>query len=1711
MSEDPVEDTSKDSISFGARPRETCRQLSVCKATQLEDAAWSLVPKTFQALVNQGRPVLMEVGCEPQSLLAEAVCKEVGTSDAAVRCADWNGVDLSVTAGVRLALERLRLERPQVVWIRTPCSAFSPRQGMNQGTEEQQSALKEKRQHAQRIYVGGLCVAEAAIQQGAHVVWEWNEASQAWRLPAIQRFQKRHGLHSAVTRGCRVNCRDANSKLQKQGWKMITTHARLAQHMDMTCKCDRRYQHASGSQGEHKPNLRYTPEYINRVVQLLTQELSYQAVYQECAGQTGLPEAFGRGELCVCGELAWPGNSRTCASCLLGRSVVPHHGEQPSDPKDPNLNRGPGEDLVQGYSGSGGDSRSSGSEAGLFSEKERDQVEEWAKQLRLQGKYDFQACEEFLQALPEGAMKGRREMVVGKSSEYLTFGAFSHGGQYGVTVGCNRFPETVKYLNAFVRSKAQEHDHWSSFTINRNQKLPLHRDVHNHPQELSLICGFGTYTQGELWVEDPDVGEKERVVQNLPDGRRIEGQNLNIRHRFQRFNGKAWHGPQDWTGNRITLTAYTSRGVNHLSEAQRSTLRGQGFPLPRWKREAYATDVQSEAYPVAEDQPTSVREREKREKIRKQLYLLHSATGHGSKKHLVEALRRRGASKEVLEEAERFTCSVCAERSKVTSRHVASLEPLPPKWATVSADVGHLQHPVTKEHAQFLLILDEGSRFRTARVLTKGPKQAPNALACLQYFQEGWCQIFGHPRTLRLDPAGAFRSHLVEEYCDRRNIFLDIIPGEAHWKIGACENGIKGIKEVVAKLCACEPDISLEEALSTAIRTFNQRDMVRGFSPVQHALGRSPDETGRFLDTVHALPPEHLIENATGEFERASRLRLEAERAHAEWQAKQRLTRAANSRHKPRLDFEPGELVFFWRTQESGQSRRSPGSKRGRFLGPARVLAVETAREADGTLKPGSAVWLVRGRSLMKCCPEQLRRASPREELLESLAEDKQAPWSFTKVAEEIGGNQYQDISGEKPEPEEWHRAQDVEQEAPPRRVRLTRKRPGPAVEPEVLEEMSEGGQEPATSSRRTKAPTPSQSSALLGAHGFSEAKPWWNEVSQEAWVAQDACYWTEETAAVALEFDVPDSKRGQAQMLSNMAGFFVGAMKRRAVEVCEKRLTNEEKAQFREAKNVEVRNFIAARAFECLPEHLQPSKDQAIGMRWILTWKLKDNGERKAKARAVLLGYQDPSYEHRATTAPVMTRQTRQIQLHLTASRRWRIQKGDVSGAFLQGREYRETMYCTPSPEICEAMGIPAGSITRLKRACYGLVDAPLEWYRTVSEFLEGLGLERLWSDSCAWVWRKAGQLRGMISGHVDDFLFSGAAEDQEWQAILLAIQQRFKWSDWENDSFVQCGVQVSRVVDGFELSQPHYLDGLHEICVSSSRRKEKEAPITERERSQLRTLLGGLSWHAQQVAPHVSAEVGLLLSETSKGTVNTVLRANLLLHHTKARGEHKMKVHAFEPQLPLALYAWVDASDGSRHDGGSTQGIFVGLGPEALFQGDMGAVTAISWHSTKIDRICRSPGAAEVQAAINGEDQLYYARYQLSEILYDNLDVRNPDEAVRRIPGGLITDSRNVFDKLQTEVLVIKGAEKKSNIELLGLKEAQARTHVQVRWVHSEAQLANALTKGGTNRELELFYRMRHCWRIVEDPEMQSARKRKSKGVSPLENSGSTNNAEK
>ena len=1471
--------------------------------------------------------------------------------------------------------------------------------------------------------------------------------------------------------------------------------------------CPTNYRHDRCEGATTQGSARYTEEFARLVYQAFQEEFSFYGLLQECEGSSSIPEAFGRGELCTCEDSFLERHQLQCGSCLLGRDVVPGTEVFPAE---------------------------SAAEQAHLTNIPTAPSELEARRLCRLPQTNLKHLEAYLKEHAPRTHRSRRNQVHDEQGAYFTYGSYSFGNHYGITSRTTQSPEFVKFLNQVIAQTFPKDFQWTAISLNLNSALPLHKDCNNHPSFQNGSVGFGHFSKGELWIEDSESRYKGfQEARYRPSGEVIQGTKVDIYHKPVQFSPKQWHQTCEWEGQRWVLTAYVSRSLENLREGEIQRLKALGFQVPHkraWRpcseakimaaREHHALHRPGKELPklartsetglaaeASSSTPGARSQQREDERIRRQLHLLHCASGHGSLKHLIEALKRRRAPPRVLELAEAFRCPICDERSKPPPRAQATLEPLPPKFCTISADIGHWDHPKKQDPVQFMLIIDEGSRYRVAKILTRGSKQQPSANACIQYLQEGWGQYFGHPRALRVDPAGVFRGRqILDAYCDKHGVFLDIIPGEAHWKNGTCEQAIQGVKELMTRLCEYDPDLSPETALAEAITNFNHRDMIRGFSPAQQVLGRGADDTDRFLEAGQGLPPGLLVENPEGEFERTVQRRAEAEKCHTEWHARQRLNRARNSRHRPCYDYRPGELVFFWRTQESGKGKRHPGTRQGRFLGPARILATESRTSETGEVRPGGAIWLVRGRSLLKCAPEQLRRATEREEMLEAILAKQGAPtpWTYTQVASSIGGNQYEDISREVPDTTEWHRAQDATAEAQPSRFRVTRKRPpeagpqhdGPPPGAAGNEDLEMAGEEDETvepSPMRPRRETASTTQPLDG-------ECWWATIKDQKWPATEASYWTDRKAAVEIEVSLPEGQRKLQQATRDFETYFAHQLKRRTVEISERRLNPEELQAFQEAKQIEVKNFIAADAFEALPAHLQPAKDQAVGMRWILTWKVRDDGSRKAKARAVLLGYQDPSYEYRSTTAPVMTRQSRQMILQLAAWKKWRLRKGDVSGAFLQGREYPDTLHCIPTKEICAAMNIPENSVTRLRRACYGLVDAPLEWYRTVDEFFHQIGLVRTQSDACVWCYRQGGQLVGCVSGHVNDFILAGEDQHEGWKEVLQKIQQRFHWGDWETDSFTQCGVLIEHTHRGVELSQPTYLEGIQEIGVSSSRRKEKHSPTTERERTMLRALLGRLSWHAQQIAPHLSADISLLLSEVGSSTVDTVIRSDILLAHAKARATHKMLIHSYPKEAELGLVAWVDAAAQNRLDGGSTQGIMVGLAPMALQSGDVCAVSLMSWHSSKIDRKCRSPGASEALAAINGEDCLYYARYQWSELLHGEVDLRHPDRTVEKVPGCLVTDSRNVYDKMHNEVLVITGAEKRTSIELLGLKEAQRRTQVAIRWVHSEAQLANSLTKQGGHHELEMFYKMGFRWRIVEDNQMMSARRRREHNLQPL-----------
>ena len=146
--------------------------------------------------------------------------------------------------------------------------------------------------------------------------------------------------------------------------------------------------------------------------------------------------------------------------------------------------------------------------------------------------------------------------------------------------------------------------------------------------------------------------------------------------------------------------------------------------------------------------------------------------------------------------------------------------------------------------------------------------------------------------------------------------------------------------------------------------------------------------------------------------------------------------------------------------------------------------------------------------------------------------------------------------------------------------------------------------------------------------------------------------------------------------------------------------------------------------------------------------------------------------------------------------------------------------------------------------------------------------------------------------------------------------------------------------------------------INLRAAHRKKDRKESTDEwgEKTQLRALLWGVSWHAQQVAQHFSAEVGLMLSEVNRSTIDAVFRANKLLDKVKGMKEHKMKIHKIPPS-ELVMYVWVDAGSQNRPDGSSTQGIILGIRSRDLLKEAVGRVSLIAWHSHKIDRQCLMP----------------------------------------------------------------------------------------------------------------------------------------------------------
>ena len=74
-----------------------------------------------------------------------------------------------------------------------------------------------------------------------------------------------------------------------------------------------------------------------------------------------------------------------------------------------------------------------------------------------------------------------------------------------------------------------------------------------------------------------------------------------------------------------------------------------------------------------------------------------------------------------------------------------------------------------------------------------------------------------------------------------------------------------------------------------------------------------------------------------------------------------------------------------------------------------------------------------------------------------------------------------------------------------------------------------------------------------------------------------------------------------------------------------------------------------------------------------------------------------------------------------------------------------------------------------------------------------------------------------------------------------------------------------------------------------------------------------------------------------------------------------------------------------------------------------------------------------------------------------------------IRSVPGALVTDSKNVWDLMKHPENLLGSRDKRTGLELMGLAQSFEEGDTAIRWVHSDAMLANSLTKKGERWQIE------------------------------------------
>ena len=324
-------------------------------------------------------------------------------------------------------------------------------------------------------------------------------------------------------------------------------------------------------------------------------------------------------------------------------------------------------------------------------------------------------------------------------------------------------------------------------------------------------------------------------------------------------------------------------------------------------------------------------------------------------------------------------------------------------------------------------------------------------------------------------------------------------------------------------------------------------------------------------------------------------------------------------------------------------------------------------------------------------------------------------------------------------------------------------------------------------------------------------------------------------------------------------------------------------------------------------------------------------------------------------------------------------------------------------------------------------------------------------------------------------------------------ALKKAFDFRTFETDekTLEYCGVKLERHDHCWKVNQHDYIQKVKPVTIHKGRTAEDE--MNDHDRSQLRALLGSLQWPAVQTAPHLQCSASLISGQQKTGKLRAVIEANQLLRFAKQNSDVKLNYEPLDIDslADLRLCAMFDAAHGVREDATSQGGYLIFVVPKKIFEKET-SYHLIEWRSFKLHRVARSSLSAEAQAFGQTADMVeFICRYWTCLFnppskLRECLDQQSDLEPV------MITDAKALYDSYNKEGLTgSSSVDKRTSLEIrVGKEQLQALGGV-LKWMSSEKQFADGLTKSSTRTLLADRLR-HHRQKLVWDPFYTSAKRK-------------------